>query len=72
MIAATFFNVEPRVVYLKWANTSATLIQVPNDYASQYNGKDLRGSYGFWQTGNEALLQIPGSGQMRCSLEPVG
>lgn len=72
LIAATFFNVEPRVVYLKWANTSATLIQVPNDYASQYNGKDLQGSYGFWQTGDEALLQIPGSRQMRCTVEPVG
>ncbi|MGY2341355.1 MliC family protein [Pseudomonas sp. SDO5532_S415] len=72
LVAATFFNVQPRVVYLKWANVSATLLQVPNDYATQYNGKDYRGNYSFWQTGNEALLQIPGSSQMTCTPEPVG
>lgn len=72
LVAATFFNVEPRVVYLKWANTAVTLSQVPNDSASQFSGKDNRGTYNFWQTGNDALLQIPGSGQMRCTAEPVG
>lgn len=72
LIAATFFNIEPRVVYLKWANSAVTLSQVPNDSASPFAGKDDRGRYSFWQTGNDALLQIPGSGQMRCTVEPVG
>lgn len=72
LIAVTYFNVEPRVVYLKWANTSATLIQVPNDSATQFNGKDYRGSYSFLQNGSDALFQIPGSGQMSCTVEPVG
>ncbi|MHC8354187.1 hypothetical protein ACYZTL_02820 [Pseudomonas sp. LB3P81] len=72
LIAATFFNVEPRVVYLKWANTSVTLIQVPNDFATQYNGKDYRGNYSFWQNGIEAFFQMPGSGRMSCTNEPIG
>ena len=72
LIAATYFNVEPRVVYLKWANASATLIQVPNDSATQYSGKDYRGSFSFWQNGSDALFQMPGSGQMSCTVEPVG
>lgn len=71
LIAATFFNVEPRVVYLKWANTAVTLIQVPNDSATQYNAKDNRGSYSFWQDENEAFFQIPGSGRMSCTVEPT-
>ncbi|MFL1527654.1 MliC family protein [Pseudomonas sp. O230] len=72
LIAATYFNVEPRVVYLKWANASATLIQVTNDSATQYSGKDYRGTYSFWQNGSDALLQMPGSGQMSCTVEPAG
>lgn len=71
LIAVTYFNVQPRVVYLKWGNTSAPLIQVPNDSATQYNGKDYRGSYNFWQNGSDALFQMPGSGQMSCTAEPV-
>lgn len=72
LIAATFFNVEPGVVYLKWANTSVTLTQVPNDSATRYSGKDSRGNYSFWQDGNDAFFQMPGSGQMSCTGEPVG
>jgi uncharacterized protein len=72
LIAATFFSAEPGVVYLKWANTSVTLTQVSNDYATQYNGKDYRGNYSFWQNGSESLFQMPGSGQMRCTAEPIG
>ncbi|WP_096511351.1 MliC family protein [Pseudomonas izuensis] len=72
LIAATYFHVEPRVLYLKWANTSVTLVQVPNVSATQYNGKDFRGNYSFWQDGNDAWLQLPGSGRMTCTAEPVG
>ena len=72
LVSATFFNVEPRIVYLKWANSFVTLSQVPNDSASQFSGKDNRGSYSFLQTGDDALLQIPGSAPLRCTAEPVG
>ncbi len=72
LIGATFFNVEPRVVYLKWANTSVTLIQVPDDAATRYNAKDNRGNYSFWQDGNDAFFQMPGSGRMSCTVEPTG
>lgn len=44
LIGATFFNVEPRVMYLKWANTAVTLIQVPNVAATRYSAKDSRGA----------------------------
>lgn len=71
IIAATFFNIEPRVVYLKWANTAVTLSQVPNDSASQYSGKDSRGNYSFWQNGSEGFFQVPGSGRMSCTLDPI-
>lgn len=71
LIAATFFNTQPGVVYLKWANTSITLSQVPSDSGTQYTGKDSQGSYRFWQDGNGVIFQKPGSGAMSCTAEPV-
>lgn len=70
LIAATFFTTQPGVVYLKWANTSITLSQVPSDSGTQYTGKDNQGNYRFWQDGNLALVQKPGSGEMSCTPEP--
>ena len=72
LIAATFFNTQPGVVYLKWANTSITLNQVQSDSGTQYTGKDSQGSYSFWQDGNVVLFQKPGSGEMSCTAEPIG
>lgn len=72
LVAATFFTVEPGVVFLQWANTSVALSQVPNSSGTQYTGKDFKGNYSFWQIGNDVFLQIPGSGQMSCAAEPVG
>lgn len=72
LIAATFFNVEPGVVYLKWANTSVTLTQVPNDSETRYSARDNRGNYSFWQDGNEAFFQMPGSALMSCTVEQTG
>ncbi|MFS2198046.1 MliC family protein [Pseudomonas sp. Pseusp3] len=71
LVAATFFTVEPGVVFLKWANTSITLNQVPSHSGTQYTGKDYKGNYSFWQIDNDVFLQIPGSGQMSCAAEPV-
>lgn len=71
LVAATFFTVDPGVVYLKWANTSTTLEQVSSPSGTLYRGKDYRGSQSFWQDGNDALLQMPGAGEMRCTVEPV-
>jgi uncharacterized protein len=70
-IAATFFTTQPGVVYLKWANTSVTLTQVPSDAGTRYAGKDNLGNYSFWQDGNVVLFQKPGSGQMSCTAEPA-
>ena len=72
LIAATFFNTQPGVVYVKWANSSITLSQVQNDSGTQYTGKDSQGSYSFWQDGNVVLFQKPGSGEMSCTVEPIG
>lgn len=72
LIAATFFNTQPGVVYLKWANSSITLSQVQNDSGTQYTGNDSQGNYSFWQDGNAVLFQKPGSGEMSCTVEPVG
>ncbi|EJN21331.1 hypothetical protein PMI35_05268 [Pseudomonas sp. GM78] len=71
LVAATYFTVEPAVVYLKWANTSTTLEQVSSPSGTLYKGNDYRGSQSFWQEGNDALLQMPGAGPMRCTVEPV-
>lgn len=71
LIAATFFNTQPGVVYLKWANSSITLSQVQNDSGTQYTGKDSQGNYSFWQDHNVVLFQKPGSGEMSCTVEPV-
>jgi uncharacterized protein len=71
LISASFFTVEPGVVYLKWANTSATLNQVPSSYETLYTGKDYRGSYSFRQNGNDAFIQIPGSRELSCTAEPA-
>ncbi|URM26250.1 MliC family protein [Pseudomonas frederiksbergensis] len=72
LLAATFFNTQPGVVYLKWANSSITLNQVQNDSGTQYTGKDSQGNYSFWQDGNGVLFQKPGSGEMSCTAEPIG
>ncbi|MNI97123.1 Membrane-bound lysozyme-inhibitor of c-type lysozyme [compost metagenome] len=72
MVAATFFTVDPGVVFLKWANTAVTLNQVPSNAGTQYAGKDVKGNYSFWQLADDVFLQIPGSGQMTCAAEPVG
>jgi uncharacterized protein len=71
-VAATFFMTEPGVVYLKWSKTSITLDQVPDTSGTLYRGKDFRGSYSFWQTGYETIFQVPGTGSMSCTAEPVG
>ncbi|MVV49891.1 hypothetical protein EJA72_16845 [Pseudomonas sp. PB120] len=71
-IAASFFITQPGVVYLKWANTSVTLNQVPSDSGAHYTGKDSQGMYSFWQDGNDALFQKPGSGEMRCTADSGG
>jgi uncharacterized protein len=72
LVAASYFTIDPGVVYLKWANASVTLSQVPSQYATLYTGKDARGNYSFSQNGDEVFLQIPGSGEMRCTAEPIG
>jgi membrane-bound inhibitor of C-type lysozyme len=71
-MAATFFITQPGTVYLKWANTSITLSQVQSDVGTRYIGKDVLGSYSFWQTDNTAVFQKPGSGTMSCTAEPTG
>ncbi|MDB6141361.1 MAG: Membrane-bound lysozyme-inhibitor of c-type lysozyme [Pseudomonas sp.] len=72
LMTATFFNTQPGVVYLKWANTSITLNQVPSDSGTRYAGKDYQGNYSFGQNGDVVLFQKPGSGVMSCTVEPVG
>ncbi|MNG21055.1 hypothetical protein D3C84_1053800 [compost metagenome] len=71
-IAATFFNAQPGVVYLKWANASITLNQMPNDSETRYIGKDYKGNYSFRQNVNGVFFQKPGSGEMSCTVEPIG
>jgi uncharacterized protein len=71
LISATFFDTEPGVVYLKWATSSVTLTQVQSEYETRYTGKDRQGTYSFWQNGNMAIFQKPGSGEMSCTAEPA-
>ena len=71
-LSVTFYTTQPGVVYLKWANSSVTLNQVPNDSASRYTGKDSLGNYSFWQNGTTVLFQKPGTGEMTCTAEPIG
>jgi uncharacterized protein len=72
VIAATFFNTQPGVVYLKWANSSVTLSQVQSYSGTQYTGKDVLGNYSFRQNENGVFFLKPGSGEMNCTAEPVG
>lgn len=72
LITATFFNALPGVVYLKWANTSITLSQVPSDSGAHYAGKDSQGNYRFGRDGDLVLFQKPGVGEVSCTAEPVG
>ncbi|MGE8064224.1 MliC family protein [Pseudomonas sp. NPDC089569] len=71
-IDATFFITQPGVVYLKWASSSITLSQVPSEMGARYTGKDVLGTYSFWQNGDMAMFQKPGSGEMTCKAEPAG
>lgn len=70
-IAATFFNTQPGVLFLKWASTSITLSQVKSESGTRYTGKDSQGSYSFSQNGNSVLFQKPGAGAMNCRAEPI-
>lgn len=71
LISATFFTTQPAVLYLKWANDSITLNQVPSDSGTQYIGHSNKGNSRFWQTGNRVLFQAPGLREMSCIAEPV-
>jgi len=71
-ITATFFTTQPGVVYLKWANASITLSQVQSDSGSRYIGKDYQGNYSFRQNDYGVFFQKPGSGDMSCTVEPMG
>lgn len=70
-VAASFFMMQPGLVYLKWANGAVTLSQVASDSGTRYTGKDASGSYSFWQSDDAVVFQKPGAGGMRCSAEPV-
>ncbi|WP_397453613.1 MliC family protein [Pseudomonas sp. NA-150] len=71
LVAATFFNTQPGVLYLKWANTALTLRQVQSESGAHYTGKDYQGNYSFWQNGDVVVLQKPGSGEMSCTAAPL-
>jgi hypothetical protein len=45
---------------------------VPSDVGTQYIGKDLQGTYGFRQDGNDVLFQKPGSKMLTCTVESTG
>lgn len=72
LMTATVFNTQPGVVYLRWANTSITLSQVPSDSGTHYTGKDSLGNYSFGQSDDVVLFQKPGAGEMSCTAEPAG
>lgn len=72
LLAATFFTTRPGVVYLKWANTSITLTQVPSETGNEYMGQDFQGTYSFRQSGNAVFFRKPGAREMSCTAEPVG
>lgn len=72
LIAATWFNADPGVVYLRWANSSITLSQELAGTGRRYSGKDNTGYFSFSQTGDDVLFQKPGSGTLRCKMEPTG
>lgn len=67
-LAVTFFNANPDVVYLRWANNGVTLNQAPSAMGLKYTAA----GYSFWQTDGQALLQLPGGRKMSCSVEPTG
>jgi uncharacterized protein len=69
-MAATYIHVEPAIVFLKWANASVALSQVPSGSGTLYTSQDPRTNYRFWQDGNQALFQPPGAGQLSCIAEP--
>jgi len=68
-VAATYFHVQPAILFLKWADTSVMLSQVPGGSATLYTSADPRTNYRFWQDGNQALFQPPGAGQLSCIAE---
>ncbi|RLU11249.1 hypothetical protein CS078_07405 [Pseudomonas prosekii] len=69
VVAASFFMMQPGLVYLKWANGAVTLSQVTSDSGTRYTGKDAQGSYSFWQSDDAVVFQKPGVGGMRCSAQ---
>ncbi|VVP69434.1 Lipoprotein LprI [Pseudomonas fluorescens] len=71
LLAATYYTTQPGVLYLKWANTSMTLNQVPSETGNEYVGKDFQGTYSFRQNGNAVFFQKPGAREMSCTAEPV-
>lgn len=68
-VTASFFMMQPGLVYLKWANGAVTLSQVASDSGTRYTGKDAQGNYSFWQSDDAVVFQKPGAGEMRCSAQ---
>jgi len=71
-ISAVFINTVPSVVSLSWPNNALVLTQTLSGSGARYAAAGPNGETVFWNKGNEASFDLPGSPGHQCQLSPAG
>ena len=70
-ISATFIQTDLPIVFLRWDDTNRLVLTLgPSGSGARYVGTDdSRREVVFWDKGPEALLELPGKGQLMCQVK---
>jgi uncharacterized protein len=72
-VGATFVNADPGAVFLEWGlNVAVALDQVTAASGAKYEGRVNGATWTFWTKGNEAILTMPGQGDLACRQDAIG
>lgn len=63
-LSATFINVDPSLLYLKWGGKTILLTQAMSASGARYTSSD--GSYEFWNKGDATTFTVTGSPAVTC------
>ena len=73
-IGATFIQADPPIVFLRWGDVNRLVLTLgPSGSGARYIGKDdSNREVVLWDKGGEALLELPGRGQLACQVKTLG
>lgn len=65
-LAVTFVKHDPGAMVLEWDGQAIAIDQVVAASGARYEGRWNGQPYGFWDNGGEAILTLPGRGDVQC------